>query len=99
MTITGAGGVTINRWRTSKRFHKDYDKLPVVLRDLVDAKLQDLTQIPRPAGLRFEKLKGYADPDIYTIHVTGNYKVSLELLGGDAFLRRVGDHNDIDRAP
>lgn len=100
MTITGAGGVVITRWKKSRRFHREYDKLTIELRDLVDSKLQDLAREIRPPGLRFEKLSGYADPDIYTIHVTGNYKVSFEIIDGKtAFLRRVADHNEIDRSP
>lgn len=100
MTITGSGGVAIKRWKKSKRFHRDYDKLTTDLKDRVDQKLQDLSISPMPPGLDFEKLKGYSNPDIYTIHITGNYKVSMEIVDGDhAFLRRVGDHDEIDRAP
>lgn len=99
MTVTGAGGVCITHWRKSKRFHKDYDKLGIDLRDLVDAKLQDLARPVRPAGLAFEKLKGYSAPDIYTVHVTGNYKISMEIEGTSAFLRRIANHDEIDRAP
>jgi mRNA-degrading endonuclease RelE of RelBE toxin-antitoxin system len=99
VTKVGAGGVKITRWAKKRRFHKDYDKLPIEQRDLVDAKLQDLVRDPRPAGLAFEKLKGYSDPDIYTIHVTGNYKISMEIAGSLATLRRVADHDEMDRAP
>lgn len=99
MTVVGAGGVAIRRWSKSRRFHRDYDKLDHALRDLVDQKLQDLATSPRPPGLRFEKLKGHSNPDIYTVHITGNYKLSLSITGADAFLRRVGVHDDIDRAP
>lgn len=99
MTITGAGGVSIASWRKLKRFHKDYDHLPNELRDKVDDRLQTLSKNPRPPGLSFEKLKGYSDPDIYSIHVTGNYKITMEIDGNHAFLRRVADHNEIDRAP
>lgn len=99
MTVTGAGGVVIARWKKSRRFHKEYEKLPIEMRDLVDGKLQDLAKAPRPSGLAFEKLKGHTNPDIYTIHITGNYKASLEIDGEIAFLRRVATHNEIDRAP
>jgi mRNA-degrading endonuclease RelE of RelBE toxin-antitoxin system len=99
LTQVGAGGVAIARWAKTKRFHKDYDKLTIDLRDLVDSKLQDLSKSPRPPGLRFEKLKGYDDPPIYTAHVTGNYKMSMEINGAVATLRRVGSHDEIDRAP
>lgn len=91
--------MVIKRWSKSKRFHKDYCGLTNEQKDLTDQKLQDLTQDPRPAGLRFEKLEGRSNPDIYTFHVTGNYKCSLEIDGAKAFLRRVGSHDDIDRAP
>jgi len=99
LTVTGSGGVVISRWGKSKRFHKDYDKLTIDMRDLVDRKLQDLTMPMRPSGLSFEKLKCYSNPDIYTIHITGNYKLSMEINEGSAFLRRVADHNEIDRTP
>lgn len=99
MTVTGAGGVVITRWSKSKRFHRDYDKLELSMRDLVDSKLQDLARNPMPPGLAFEKLKGHNSPPVYTVHVTGNYKISMEISGGHAFLRRVGPHNEIDRAP
>lgn len=41
---------------------------------------------PRPPGLAFEKLAGHSRPDIYTIYVTGNYKISFEIEGSTAFL-------------
>lgn len=99
MTITGTGGVVIASWRKLKRFHRDYDKLTIDLRDRVDEKLQDLTKENRPPGLAFEKLKGYSAPAIYSVHVTGNYKITMEIEGSHAQLRRVADHDEIDRTP
>lgn len=99
MTDVGAGGVKITRWSKSKRFHREYDDLDMSMKDLVDQKLQDLVQDPRPPGLGFEKLKGYSDPDIYTIHVNGNYKISMEINSSKAWLRRIANHNEIDRQP
>jgi plasmid maintenance system killer protein len=99
MTVVGAGGVKITRWKKLHRFHREYGKLEISLRDQVDECLQNLVRHPIPAGLRFEKLKGHGHPDIYTIHVTGNYKISMEIEGATACLRRVAPHDDIDRAP
>lgn len=66
----------------------------------VDEKIQDLLKNPRPPGLGFEKLKGYANPSVYTVHITGHYKLSFEIIEGNvAFLRRVATHDEIDRAP
>lgn len=99
MTRIGAGGVVITCVQRTTRFVRDYGKLTADLQALVDAKLRDLLANPRPPGLRFEKLKSYHRPDIYTIHVTGNYKISFEIAGDTAILRRVAPHDGIDRAP
>lgn len=99
MTIIGAGGAALTSLSPTRSFERDFRKLSPDLQELVEAKLKALRQYPRPAGLGFEKLKGYRKPNIYTIHVTGNYKISLELRGSSGVLRRVGTHNEIDRAP
>lgn len=99
MTVTGAGGVIIKQLSTTTRFDKQFKKLPPEIKRLIPQKLNDLLSEPRPPGLRFEKLKGYAKPDIYTIHITGNYKLSFEISGARAHLRCIGNHNEIDRLP
>lgn len=99
MTIVGSGGCSITGVRPSNRYIKDYKRLDPRLREAVDSKIDDLLANPRPPGIRFEKLKGYSSPDIYSIHVNGNYKITFAITGSIAFLRRVACHNDIDRAP
>ena len=69
------------------------------VRRIFTSKLNDLIKDPRPPGLRFEKLKRYRNPEIYTIHITGNYKISFEVDGNIAILRTIGNHNAIDRQP
>lgn len=99
MTKVGVGGVVLASIDYTARFKKDWKKLPTALQDLSKDKLCDLMKNPMPAGLRFEKLKGYRNPSIYTIHVTGNYKISLEIVRDKAVLRRIACHDDIDRTP
>lgn len=99
MTIVGSGGVIIEQVTYGSRFKKEYKKLSSELQNQVDSTVDSLIGKNRSAGIRFEKLKGYANPNIYTVHVTGNYKLSFEINGNIAFLRRVGNHNEIDRAP
>lgn len=99
MTVVGSGGVDITQLVFTKGFERQYKKLPPEIKKLIPDKLNDLKNTPRPAGLRFEKLKGYSNPNIYTIHITGNYKLSFEIDGNTAFLRCVGNHNEIDRNP
>ena len=78
-STTYAGGVILRNIEYTERFKKDYRNLDSNLQLRVDAKLRDLLKNPRPHGLAFEKLKGCKRPDIYTIHVTGNYKISFEI--------------------
>jgi len=99
MTRIGAGGVTIVRWDVPPRFQRQYRKLTAQQQHLCDEKLRDLLRDPMPPGLRFEKLKGYRKPSLYTIHLDGNYKLSMEINDGTAILRNVGTHNAIDRGP
>jgi mRNA-degrading endonuclease RelE of RelBE toxin-antitoxin system len=99
MTITGSGGVVVKKIATSKTFDRQYKKLPPDIKNRLKDVFKDLLKNPRPLGLRFEKLKGYKKPDIYTVHITGNYKLSFEIEGDLAKLRCVGNHNEIDRHP
>jgi mRNA-degrading endonuclease RelE of RelBE toxin-antitoxin system len=98
MTIVGAGGIALVSYRYTNRFKRDLKRLDDALQATTQAKLRQLHQNPFPPGLRFEKLKGYSDPDVYTIHITGNYKVSFEIVQGEAgcvaTLRRIGPHKE-----
>ncbi len=100
MTQVGSGGVVISDWTPSRRYSREYKKCTIEIQTRADGKLEDLQSNPRPPGLGFEKLKGYDSPYIYTLHVTGNYKISFEIINGTtAWLRRIGNHDEIDRAP
>ncbi|MCL2829393.1 MAG: hypothetical protein FWD77_01495 [Betaproteobacteria bacterium] len=99
MTIVGAGGAQLKALFRLSRFKKDYKRLSPDLQDRADLALGKLLQDPRPPGLGFEKLKGYQNPDIYTIHVTGNFKISFEIDGDTAYLRRIAKHDEIDDNP
>jgi mRNA-degrading endonuclease RelE of RelBE toxin-antitoxin system len=94
MTQTGLGGVVIKTITPSTSFHRQFKKLPQDIQKILPDVFRDLLKSPRPAGLGFEKLKGYKKPNIYTVHITGNYKLSFEINGSDAKLRCVGNHND-----
>lgn len=93
------GGVVIRKVHTKSKFTRRAKKLPPHIYQALQEKLKDLLKEVNVRGLRFEKLKGYRNPDIYTFHVTGNYKVSLEIDGDEATLRNVDVHNEIDRIP
>lgn len=52
-----------------------------------------------PAKLHFHKLGGFKD--VWTIHITSDdqYKASFTLKDGVAYMRRVGQHDKIDKNP
>lgn len=84
-----------------KRFDRDIKRLqPQVLTATKEA-IDDLFKVPIPAMRRLHSLSGYRNPKIFTIDVFPNksYKISLEIDGGVATLRRVATHKEIDAEP
>ncbi|GEM_PF-948193 len=91
------GGRRIASVSFTKTFKRDYKRLAPERKQEVDQALRDLLRDPRPQYLRFEKLKGYTDPPVYTIHSSAKFKISMEIDGEHALLRHVGHHDELDR--
>lgn len=85
----------------SAGFKRSVQRLSPEIRAQLQQALKDLKSDPQPGRLKLEKLKGYKNPFIYTIHFTGNnsHKLSFELKGDVAVMRRAGTHKQIDRCP
>lgn len=85
--------------RTS--FQNSYRALPGDIKEAFKVAYRLLMTDPQPKKLRLEKLSGYKRPGIYMIHITQNHshKLSFELVGTVAELRRIGTHKEIDRTP
>lgn len=85
----------------NKRFEKDFKALPVDLQAATRDAIHDLFKSPIPASRRLHRLRGFKNPKIFTIDVLTNhsYKISLEISGEVANLRRVASHKVIDSAP
>ena len=85
--------------RTS--FQNSYRRLPDDVKAAFKQAYRQLMTDPQPKKLRLEKLSGLKRPGIYTIHITANHshKLSFELVGTTAELRRIGTHKEIDRCP
>lgn len=101
MTQVGRGGLQITGISFKDKFKQDLKKLPLNLQDKVKDIIKQLWMHPHPKSLRFEKLKGIKNPSVFTVHLTSNHshKISLELDGSKAILRRIGTHKLIDRDP
>lgn len=91
--------VSIDQTRPS--FARSFSSLPDDIAALAIDALVDLLKTPTPTRLRLHKLSGYKNPKVFTIDVTSNHshKISLEIDGSVAILRKVGTHKEIDRAP
>ncbi|ENU7737157.1 hypothetical protein ACE3YX_003785 [Salmonella enterica] len=86
---------------TYPEFKQRLQKLPVDIRQQAQKATKDLLLNPQPKRLRLEKLRDYKEPSIYTVHVTPNHshKMSFELRGDVAVMRKIGTHKEIDRSP
>lgn len=87
--------------RSRQSFTRSFASLPDEIADLAIDAIADLLQNPPPARLRLHRLNGYKNPKVFTIDITANHshKISLEIIGSVAVLRRAGTHKEIDRNP
>lgn len=86
---------------TRDSFANSFKQLRPEIKQEAVCAIADILRQPMPARLRFEKLSGYRNPSIYTIHITRNHshKLSFEIQGTTAILRKIGTHKEIDRVP
>lgn len=100
MTLVGSGGLVIRGFDRKATFDKTLKRHPE-LHEQVKEALNALKQDPRPKWIRFEKLSQYRNPAIYSIHVTKNHshKITFEVEGDIAILRKLATHKEIDRNP
>lgn len=86
---------------TNTTFVASVKKLSNEVKSYLKEALKELLKSPQPKKLRFEKLQGNNKPSVYTIHITPNHshKLSFEMDGDIAILRRVGTHKEIDKKP
>jgi hypothetical protein len=85
----------------NEKFEKDLKRLPPDILAAAKEAIRDLFRYPIPTSRRLHALHGYQNPKVFTIDVTANhsYKISLEIDGQAATLRRVSLHKVIDRSP
>lgn len=82
-------------------FKKQYKKLEPSLRAAAQQAFKDMYKDPLPASLRFHSLNGYKNPRLFTVDVCSNksHKISFEIDGETAILRKIATHKEIDRSP
>lgn len=94
-------GPHIKKLRYLPKFERDFKTLSEELRQQVQEAVDDLLKYPIPSKRRLHSLRGYRNPKVFTVDVVANkaYKISLEIDGETATLRRVATHKVIDDAP
>lgn len=90
--------ITIETWSPLETFETDYKKLPENIQTEVQDSLKKLLENPNSTKLRLKPVTGSKKPKVYAIHITANhsYKLTFEMDGTTAVLRRVGTHKKID---
>lgn len=91
------GGYTV---AFTERFKKDYKSLSPDLQNAVNDCITDLAKDPLPASRRGHRINSGQFPKVFSVDVLPNksYKLSFEIDGTQAMLRRVGTHREIDRS-
>jgi len=81
--------------RITKRFMKDYKKLPLDIQQRLDRKLEFLLNDPSYPSLRVHKLRGVEG--LWEFSVTMNYRVIFEVEDEYYLLLGAGPHDIVDR--
>lgn len=93
------GGLAI---RFTEKFERDYKALSPDIRKAVDECLAEFVRDPLPPGRRPHSVTSRErKPTIFTMDVTSNksHKLSFQIEGLVATLRRIGTHKELDRSP
>ena len=90
--------IRIGQFRHTKLFKKDFKQLPPAIRKRAETCLGNLLSNPTLPALQVKKRKGKRKnaPDIWQARVTGDVRLTFEMDGETAILRRIGTHTHID---
>jgi len=76
--------------KTTKRFDRDFLKLPANIQSQAEKQLALLIQNPRHPSLGIKKMKGHLD--VWEGRVTIHYRFSFKIAGDVYWLNRIGTH-------
>jgi len=82
--------------RTTRKFDKDYARLPEEIKNLLDRKLRIFIENQNHPSLRVKKMEGH--PSIWEASINMQYRFTFQIQSNTYFLRRIGTH-DILKSP
>ncbi|MBI4358640.1 MAG: type II toxin-antitoxin system RelE/ParE family toxin [Candidatus Omnitrophica bacterium] len=80
----------------TKRFKKDFRRLPHEIQDRTAKVFELFRSNPRHPSLHVKKMEG--TQDIWELRVSDNYRITFQFVQEGVLLRRIGTH-DILREP
>ena len=81
--------------KATSDFWKEYEKLPVAVKDLAKKSFELFKQNPAHPGLQYKKVNN--DPLVYSVRVSLSYR-SLGVKDGDTIIWFwIGDHDSYDK--
>lgn len=75
----------------TRRFQKDFKRLPLEIKERVGEVLERFTSDSRHPSLHVKKMEGA--PDIWELRVSDNYRITFRFVEEGVLLRRIGTHN------
>ncbi|MCD6361224.1 MAG: hypothetical protein J7M38_10200 [Armatimonadetes bacterium] len=81
--------------KTTKRFWRDYWKLPETVRKQADRKFAYLAQNIEHPSLRVKRIRGYSD--IYEGSINMQYRFAFKITTDAYVLVRIGRHDILDK--
>ena len=79
------------------RFEKAFKRLDPGVQDAAKKALSDLLRDPIPPGRNLELVRGRKD--VYSIRVNYHFRMSFQVQGDVAVMRRVAPHDELYSSP
>jgi mRNA-degrading endonuclease RelE of RelBE toxin-antitoxin system len=79
----------------TERFRREYRRLPRLVKEAVDRRLEQLLKNPRHPSLHFKRIQG--TKKYWEVRATQQYRIILETLDDMYLLYRVGPHDILTR--
>ena len=85
----------IKSFQFSRKFKKEYQKLPDSIQKAFDKKLDLLQNSPMHPSLRVKRVQG--TKEIWEGSITMKYRFTFEIQGACIFFRAIGTHDILNR--
>ena len=82
--------------KPTKRFWKDYRRLPKDVQEKARKAFKQFAENPKHPSLKTHKIKGAKNPDVFEGYIDENYRFTFHYEPDAIVYRRIGPHSIID---